>query len=135
MKLAHKLLIYQHNCPDPTNRAKSTKHYIAMLICYDERKKAIYITPGGDLVAEEAEAMHRQLQEHMRHDMETLVLDLARVRTLDTMGLYTIIVLYNLICKSDGEMIIENASRELKKLFRVMGIAGRLTISQTGWPS
>ena len=106
-----------------------------MLISCDERTKVIYVTPGGDLVAEEAEAMHRQLQEYMRRDMETLVLDLARVRTLDSIGLNTIIVLYNLICKSDGEMIIENASRELKKLFRVMRIAGRLTISQTGWPS
>jgi hypothetical protein len=46
-----------------------------MLISCDERKKVIYITPGGDLVAEEAEAMHGQLQEYMRHDMETLVLD------------------------------------------------------------
>jgi anti-anti-sigma factor len=67
--------------------------------------------------------------------MDTLVLDLARVRSLDSIRLNTIIVLYNLICKSDGEMIIENASRELKKLFRVIRIAGHLTISQTGWPS
>jgi anti-anti-sigma factor len=106
-----------------------------MLISCDERNRVIYITPGGDLVADEAEAMHGQLQEYMRRDMDTLVLDLARVRTLDSIGLNTIIVLYNLICKRDGEMIIENASRELKKLFRVMRIAGHLTISETGWPS
>ncbi len=106
-----------------------------MLICYDERKKVIYITPDGDFVAEEVVAMRRQLQEYMRHDMDTLVLDLARVRTLDSIGLNTFMVLYNLICEIDGEIIIENASRELKKLFRVMRIAGRITISQTGWPS
>jgi anti-anti-sigma factor len=105
-----------------------------MLISCDERKKVIYIAPSGDLVAEETEAMRGQLQKYMRQDMETFVLDLARVRILDSNSLNAIIVLYNLICKCDGEMIIENASRELKKLFQVMKIAGRLTISQTGWP-
>jgi hypothetical protein len=39
-----------------------------------------------------------------------------------------------LICKGDGELIIENASRELKKYFQLTRIAGRLTISGTGWP-
>jgi anti-anti-sigma factor len=118
----------------PTQKAIYTKRYTLMLISCDEKRKVIYITPDGDFVAEEVEAMRRQLQEYMRHGMETLVLDLARVR-IDSFGLNTIIVLYNLICKCDGEIIIENASRELKKLFREMRIAGRLTISQTGWPS
>jgi anti-anti-sigma factor len=106
-----------------------------MLISCDKRNKVIYVTPGGDLVAEKAQTMHRQLQVYMRQDMETLVLDLARVRTIDSMGLNMIIMLYNLICKSDGELIVENASRELKKLFRLPRITGRLTISRTGWPS
>lgn len=106
-----------------------------MLICCDERKKVIYVTPDGDLMAKEAESMHRQVQEYARNDMETLVLDLARVRTIDSFGLHTIILLYNQLCRSKGELIIENASRELKKLFQLMRIEGRLTISQTGWPS
>jgi anti-anti-sigma factor len=119
----------------PTKIAIYTKRYALMLICCDERNKVIYVTPEGDFVAEEADAMNRQLQQYMRHDIDTLVLDLARVRTLDSISLNTIVMLYNSICKSDGEMIIENASRELKKLFQLMKITGRLTISQTGWPS
>ena len=62
-------------------------------------------------------------------------MDLARVRTIDSIGLSMIIVLCKLICKSNGEIVIENASSELKKQFRLMSIAGRHTISQTGWPS
>src|SRR5512136_348346 len=91
-----------------------------MLICCDERRKVIYVTPDGDLVGDEAETMHRHLREYLRHDMDMLVLDLARVQTIDSVGLSTIIVLCKLICKSDGELIIENASRELKKHFRRM---------------
>jgi len=106
-----------------------------MLICCDERKKVVYVTPEGDFVADEAVTVHGQLQQYMRHGIDTLVLDLARVRTLDSIGLDTIIMLYNLICKNDGEMIIENASRELKKLFQLLRISGRITISRTGWPS
>jgi len=85
-------------------------------------------------MAEEAESMHRQAQAYARHDLETIVLDLARVRTIDTLGLHTIILLYNQLCRNKGELIIENASRELKKRFQLMTIQGRLTISRTGWP-
>ena len=106
-----------------------------MLICCDERNKVIYVTPEGDLRAKEAECMHRQVQEFAGNDVEALVLDLARVRTIDPFGLHTILLLYNQLCRNRGELIIENASRELKRLFQLMRIDGRLTISQTGWPS
>jgi anti-anti-sigma factor len=136
MRLAHNLCIFisgaSRNCAH--QKSSFTGSYAPMLIRCDERNKVIYVTPGGDLVAEETETMHRQIREYLRHDMETIVLDLARVRTIDSIGLSTIIVLCKLICKGDGELIIENASRELKKYFQLTRIAGRLTISGTGWP-
>jgi anti-anti-sigma factor len=106
-----------------------------MLVCRDEAKKALYVMPERDLAADEAEAMRRELRECMRQNMKTFVIDLARVRTIDPFGLYALIELYEWIRKSEGELIIENASRDLKKLFRLMRTDGRLTISQTGWPS
>jgi len=106
-----------------------------MLVSRDEAKRAIYIMPDRDIVADESEAMRRELQECMRQNMETFVIDLARVRTIDPFGLYILIDLYEWIRKSEGELIIENASRDLKKLFRLMRMDGRLTISRTGWPS
>jgi anti-anti-sigma factor len=106
-----------------------------MLVCRDESKKVIYVTPGCDLVADEAEAMRKELLSCVWKDTEMLVLDLARVRTIDSFGLNTIIALYEWIRKDGGELIIENASHDLKKIFRLMRIDGRLTISQTGWPS
>jgi anti-anti-sigma factor len=106
-----------------------------MLLCRDEAKKSVYVMPDRDLVGDEAEAMRRELQECMRQNMGTFVIDLARVQTIDPFGLYVIIELYEWIRKSEGELVIENASRDLKKLFRLMRTDGRLTISQTGWPS
>lgn len=106
-----------------------------MLICCDESRKVIYVTPDGDLMAKEAESMHRQVQDYARQDMDAIVFDLARVRAIDPLGLHTIVLLYNQLCRNQGELIIENASREVKKLFQLMRIDGRLTISQTGWPS
>ncbi len=105
-----------------------------MLVFRDESKKVIYVTPGCDLAADEAEAMRRELLSCVWKDAEMLVLDLARVRTIDTFGLNIIITIYEWIRKGGGELIIENASRDMKKIFRLMGIDGRLTISQTGWP-
>ena len=106
-----------------------------MLVCRDESKKVIYVTPGCDLVADEAEALRREFLSCTGKETEQLVLDLARVRTIDTLGLNIIIALYEWIRKSGGELIVENASRDLKKIFRLMGMDGRLTISRTGWPS
>lgn len=68
--------------------------------------------------------MHRQVQEYARHDVEALVLDLARVRTIDPFRTHTILLLYNQLCRNRGELVIENASRELKKLFQLMSSRG-----------
>ena len=105
-----------------------------MLICCDQRKKVIYVTPGGDLWPKRQIPCSSSFGNTNQQDMETLVLDLARVREFDSFGLRTIIMFYNLLCKSKGELIIENASHELKNLFQLMRIDGRLTISRTGWP-
>jgi anti-anti-sigma factor len=104
-----------------------------MLVYRDEAKKAIYVTPDRDLAADEAQAMRRELLGCIWQGTETLVLDLARVQTIDAIGLETIIAAYNWIRKSGGELIIENASRELKDLFGLMRTDGHLTISRTGW--
>jgi anti-anti-sigma factor len=106
-----------------------------MLVCRDKSKKAIYVTPGCDLVNDEAEALRRELLSCSWKDTEMLVLDMARVRTIDPLALNVIISLYESIRKSGGELIVENTSRDLKKIFRLMGMDGRLTISRTGWPS
>jgi anti-sigma B factor antagonist len=106
-----------------------------MLVCRDDNKKIIYVTPGRDLVADESEAMSRELGECMCQDVEALVLDLARVRAIDALGFDTIIDVCSRVCKSGGKLIIENASREMKERFRLLRISGRITISSTGWPS
>ncbi len=107
---------------------------VLMLVCRDEDKKIVYVTPGCDLVAGEAEALRRELLSCTWKDTEMLVLDLARVRAIDPLALNVIISIYEWIRKGGGELIVENATSDLKKIFRIMGIDGRLTISQTGWP-
>jgi hypothetical protein len=47
---------------------------------------------------------------------------------------WRIIEVCNWLRQSEGELIIENASRDVKKLIKLMKINGRLTISTTGWP-
>ncbi len=105
-----------------------------MLIYYDKRKKVIYVTLSGDLMADKAEVMRKELHSYTRDHMEMLVLDLARVKAIDSTSLNTVVDICNLLCKSTGELIIENAPSELKRLFRRIRVNGRLTISQTGWP-
>lgn len=106
-----------------------------MLVRFDGDKKIAYITPEGDLVGDEANAFRQTLREHMPLVMVTLVLDLARVQSIDTTALSSIASACNWINKNGNRLIIENASRDLKKLFRfAMKNDERLTISRTGWP-
>jgi len=105
-----------------------------MLIWRNDAIRTIYVTPGQDLVSDEAQALRREFQRWAGHRTERLVLDLARVQAIDPTGLETILALYNWLRTTGGELIIENASAELKRFFRLMGGGGRLTISGTGWP-
>jgi anti-anti-sigma factor len=105
-----------------------------MLVCQDEKKKIIYVTPEGDLVADEVEALRRVIREYRQQGTVTLVLDLARVKAIDSMGIDSIIEVCNWLRQGGGELIIENASRYVKELMKQIRINGRLTISVTGWP-
>jgi len=105
-----------------------------MLVCRNEAIRTVYVTPGRDLVADEAQALRREIQGLIGRKTERLVLDLARVRAIDPLGLETIITMFNWLRGSGGELIVENASADLKKLFLLMRGNGRLTISGTGWP-
>ena len=105
-----------------------------MLVCRNEAIRTVYVTPGQDLVSDEALALRREIEGWAGHETERLVLDLARVKVIDPVGLETIIALYDRLCAIGGELIIENASAELKRFFQLMRGSGRLTISGTGWP-
>lgn len=105
-----------------------------MLVFRDETGKVIYVMPDGDLVSAEAHAMRRELQGGRLVGMARVVLDLARVRTIDNVGLEVIIDTCNRICNDGGELVIENASRDLKDLFSLIRYDRRLIISRTGWP-
>ncbi len=105
-----------------------------MLFCRDEANQTIYVTPGRDLVTDEAKALRSELQNCVLHGTERLVLDLARVRRIDNDGLEAIVAVYKRICEGLGELIIENASRDLKELCRLTMNDGHITISHTGWP-
>ena len=105
-----------------------------MVVYRDEKKKVVHLTPDRDLVAEESEAMCKELAGCLRQGVEALVLDLARVRIIDGMSFETIIDVCSRMRKSGGKLVIENASREMKESFRMLRMSGRLTISSTGWP-
>lgn len=105
-----------------------------MLVCRNEAIKTLYVIPGQDLVTDEAQALRTEFKGWIGQKTERLVLDLARVQAIDAVGLETIVAVYNWLRTTGGELIVENASSDLKKLFLLIRGDGRLTISGTGWP-
>jgi anti-anti-sigma factor len=105
-----------------------------MVVNRDDKKKVAYIKPDRDLLADESRTMRREFEECLCLGVKVLVLDLARVRTIDSAGLKTIIDACSQMRKSAGKLVIENASREMTERFRMLRMSGPLTISSTVWP-
>ncbi len=101
-----------------------------MRVCRDEANETIYVCPDADLVSVEAQAMRKELEGCIRQAMKRVVLDLARVRTIDNAGLEAIVEARYRICDSGGELVIKNASRDLKDLFSLVRHDRRLIVSR-----
>jgi len=82
----------------------------------------VTVKPESDLTASTAESLREELKALLSHEvnMNSLVIDLANSRIMDSVGLGVLIAAHNSLSKSDGQLIISNASEEIKKLMKAM---------------
>jgi len=78
------------------------------------------LQPSGDLVAPTIESFRKEVRSLLRKNPRSLVLDLTRVRMVDSVGLGVLITAHNALRKKGVKLSVINVSREIRDLFAAM---------------
>jgi anti-anti-sigma factor len=82
-----------------------------------------------DIVASSATTLRTRMKDLMALGVAELVLDLSRVRMVDSAGIGLLISAHNSLKKTGGSLEITNASPEIVELFRSMRMHRHFKIS------
>lgn len=86
------------------------------------------VQPGKDIVASMAEAFKNELLTAINQYDGMLVIDLAGVEMVDSVGIGVIIATHNTLNKSGRTLKIINVSKDIYGLFSAMRLNRRFTV-------
>jgi anti-anti-sigma factor len=101
---------------------------IPMSLVATENERTI-LTPEGDLDEVTASGLRQELSSLITNGCRDLVLDLARVRMMDAMGLSLLCMAHTTLQREVGALSIINVSPELDTLLRRAGLSRYVSIS------
>ncbi|MBI5967933.1 MAG: STAS domain-containing protein [Deltaproteobacteria bacterium] len=84
------------------------------------KEKQVIIVPGKDTVASMVQDFKRELRSLVEEGVRELIIDLAGVGLIDSVGLGVLIATYNSLRKVGGRLILTQVSREIYCLFKTM---------------
>ncbi|EFL49498.1 anti-sigma-factor antagonist [Solidesulfovibrio fructosivorans JJ]] len=78
------------------------------------------VSPAGDIVASVADALRARFKELLQEHPGGLVIDLARVELIDSVGIGLLIAVHNTLGKKGGRLVLRNVNPDLAALLRTM---------------
>lgn len=78
------------------------------------------LSPAGDIVASVADELRAGLKDVLQGDVTGLVIDLARVELIDSVGIGLLIAVHNTLGKKGGRLALRNVNADLAALLRTM---------------
>lgn len=78
------------------------------------------LCPAGDIVASVADELRGRLKEILQAAEGPLVIDLARVELIDSVGIGLLIAVHNTLGKKGGRLALRNVNADLASLLRTM---------------
>lgn len=91
-------------------------------------EQEITLVMDGDIVASRIQEVKDMIAERLGDDI-TLILDLANVSYIDSIGIGVLIATHNSLKSSGGKLKIINASEDIKNLFKTMRLDKHIDIS------
>jgi len=88
------------------------------------------VVPEKDIVASSIAELRRQLQELLDSGCRELILDLQRVKIVDSRGLALFMLCQNSLSRIGGRLKLVTQDQDLLHLFRVMRLDQHITISE-----
>lgn len=86
----------------------------------ERRGSEAIVKPSEDIVASSVREFRQELQSLVEEGAKELVIDLAGIRMVDSVGLGLLIATHNSVSKAGGKLTITNASKEIHDLLRTM---------------
>ena len=88
------------------------------------------IKPGQDIVALMVEDFRKKMLESVENGIKDLTINLAKVKSVDSVGLGVLITAHNSLQKAGGKLKITNASEDLYGFFQTMRLDQHFEIKQ-----
>lgn len=92
------------------------------------RKEKKIIKPGNELTAASVDDLRKKLIMSSEQKVKKIVLDLAKVDTLDSVGLGLILATHNTLKNSGGDLELINVSKDVYDMFHAMRLDRHLEI-------
>jgi anti-anti-sigma factor len=88
----------------------------------------IIVKPEVNVVASTAEDLRKELRKLIKKNHTELVIDLAKVNRIDSVGMGVFIATYNALMKKEKKLKVVNASPKIRALFQTMGLTRRFVV-------
>jgi len=108
-----------HGPAVPPEEGDNIQRSITMDDIRIEDGKAV-LSPAGDIIASVADALRARLKEVLLENPGGLVLDLAKVELIDSVGIGLLIAVHNTLGKKGGRLVLRNVNPDLAALLRTM---------------
>lgn len=92
----------------------------------------IVVKPGSDIVASMAPDFKKELQALVDEDPAILVIDLAGVKMVDSIGIGVIIAAHNSIKRKHGQLEVINTSKDIYQVFTAMRLNHHFHVGSAG---
>ena len=100
-----------------------------MTVITREDNRAVVQPSGDTIVAATIPELREQMRDIVDQGVRDLVIDLARVRMVDSSGIGLLIAAYNSLRKVGGQLAVIHASEDLLQLFRSMRMHQRFSVT------
>lgn len=88
------------------------------------------VKPGGDIVASMAKEFKQELRTQIKKEPEKLIIDMASVKMIDSIGLGVIISAYNSLKEKGSKLAISNVRNDILNLLKVMRLDNLFEVKQ-----
>lgn len=101
-----------------------------LLISMSSDSGSCVVTLAGELDPHTSPLLEQEIDEGLNSDVTRLVLDMARLRFIDSSGLRVIIKAFKELDKRGGELVVRSPNQTALRLFEITDLLDHFTIER-----
>jgi len=97
------------------------------------KQDTVIVIPDKDLIASTADNFYAELCTLIKESPKEVIIDLADVKSVDSIGIGVLIAMHNALNKSGGKLRVINANKDIYNLFNTMRLNLHFVVEKTGF--